>query len=271
MTSALVSPTETSPSKRTFSHCINTIGSVQALAIDEDVLFAGLQGGLIAVYSLDTYELLSTVPVHEESVLSLTLSENHRLLFSTGADSTVKIWSTQSLEHLYSIHSYFEVGDVFCAAYSDRHGTILFGAQNGSISWYHLEDKGRLPLPRGGSAARQHRFFDSRGPGGAPHPLQALNGNGNLHRANTHSVTIPSMSYKSYAHKSYVYCMLLTRGLFQHNQDEEVLITGGGGGTIKLWRIDALEAGQLQSLFQFKNKGASTLSLACSAHSSMPA
>ncbi|RMD43424.1 hypothetical protein DV735_g1788, partial [Chaetothyriales sp. CBS 134920] len=247
-----------------FNHCINTGGSVQALVIDDDVLFAGLQGGLIAAYSLQTYDLVSTVHAHEESVLGLTLSDDHRLLFSSGADSTVKIWSTQSLEHLWSIHSSFEVGDVFCIAYSARHRTVLFGAQNGSISWYQIEDKGRLALSRTISSSRQHRFFDSRGPGGTPHPLQEVNGNAHSYGSNTHSLTVPNACYKQYAHKSYIYSMILAKGLFQHDDEEEVVITGGGDGTIKLWRIDALDSGDLQSIFQFKNKGASVLCLTCS-------
>ena len=249
---------------KTFNHAISSPGSVQALVLDQDVIFAGLQGGTIAVYSLETYELLSTVHAHEESVLSLTLSEDHRLLFSTGADATVNIWSALSLEHLYAVNSYFEVGDVFCAAYSAHHRTIIFGSQNGSISWYHIEDKSRLPATRPSSSSRIHRFFDSKGPGGAPHPHQAVNGNAHLHQSNTHNVTVSNICYKSYAHKSYVYSMLLTSGLFQHDQEEEVLISGGGGGAIKLWRIDGLKEGVLQPIFQFKNKGASVLSLACS-------
>ena len=249
---------------KSFNHCINTLGSVQALVVDDDVLFAGLQGGLIAVYSLDTYELLSTVHAHEESVLSLTLSEDHRILISSGADSTVNIWSVRTLEQLYSIHSYFEIGDVFCTVYSARHHTVIFGTQNGSISWYHVGDKDRLQTPRASSTAREHRFFDSRGPGGSTNALQQLNGNTQTPHSSVHSVTIPSTSYKPFAHKSYVFSMLLAKGLFHHDNEEEVLITSGGGGTIKLWRIDALEDDQLQSSFQFKNKGTSVLSLACS-------
>ncbi|RMZ75153.1 hypothetical protein DV737_g5430, partial [Chaetothyriales sp. CBS 132003] len=264
MTAARAPSPSAGQSRKAFNHSINTFGSVQALVIDDDVLFTGLQGGLIAVYSLETYDLVSTVHAHEESVLGLTLSDDHRLLFSSGADSTVKIWSTQSLEHLRSIHSYFEVGDVFCMAYSARYRTVLFGAQNGSISWYQIEDKGRLPLSRTASSTRQHRFFDSRGPGGTPHPLQELNGNAHSHRANTHSLTIPNTSYKQYAHKSYVYSMILAKGVFQHDHEEEVMITGGGDGSIKLWRIDALGSGNLQCIFQFKNKGVSVLCLTCS-------
>ena len=50
------------------AHRIETAGSVQALVIDDDVLFAGLESGEIAAYSLATYELLSTVVGHEDSV-----------------------------------------------------------------------------------------------------------------------------------------------------------------------------------------------------------
>ena len=83
---------EIAPRLKESVHRITSAGSVQALAIDQDVLFAGLQGGTISAYSLDTYELLSSISAHDESVLSLTLSDDHELLFSSGADSVVKVW-----------------------------------------------------------------------------------------------------------------------------------------------------------------------------------
>jgi WD40 repeat protein len=40
---------------------------------------------------LTTYELLSSVHAHEESVLSLDLSDDGSLLFSSGGDSVVNV------------------------------------------------------------------------------------------------------------------------------------------------------------------------------------
>ncbi|RAL62722.1 hypothetical protein DID88_004565 [Monilinia fructigena] len=43
---------------------------------------------------------------------------------------------------------------------------------------------------------------------------------------------------KQYAHFGYVYCMLMVRGVSrQVDADEDMLISGGGDGTIKLWKL----------------------------------
>jgi di- and tripeptidase len=43
---------------------------------------------------------------------------------------------------------------------------------------------------------------------------------------------------KQYAHFGYVYCMLLGRGASRlAESDEDILITGGGDGTVKLWKL----------------------------------
>lgn len=246
-------------------HRIEASGSVQALALDHDILFAGLQGGIIAAYSVDTYELVSAVQAHEDSVLGLHLCSQHDLLFSTGADSVVNVWSTQSLQPLYSLHSHFEVGDVFCICYSTRTRTVFFGAQNGSLGWYQLHnhqngDHRDVVFSPG---TRKHRFFDSLGPGGSQDPLQLRGPNGAV-KAGGYRVVIPPENYRAYSHKSYVYSMLLAKGLFQHDHDEEVLITAGGGGTIKLWKLEDLNAGRLLELFKFQHKESSVLSLAYS-------
>lgn len=41
-----------------------------------------------------------------------------------------------------------------------------------------------------------------------------------------------------YAHFGYVYCMLLASDVNGHDSGEEVLISGGGDGVIKLWTLN---------------------------------
>lgn len=243
-------------------HRISAPGSVQAVVIDNDILFAGLEGGVIAAYSLDTYELVSSVQAHEDSVLGLALCSSQNLLFSSGADSIVNVWSTQSLQPLYSLHSQHEVGDIFCVSHSPRIRTVYFGSQNGSLCWYQLRDhrNGDDTTVTWSPGVRKHRFFDSLGPGGTQDPLQ-LKGQNGLSKAGGFRTTVPAENCQAYAHKSYVYSMLLAKGLFQHDHEEEVLITGGGGGTIKLWRIESTTSASLQELFKLPNKGNSVLSM----------
>ncbi|KIY01575.1 uncharacterized protein Z520_03127 [Fonsecaea multimorphosa CBS 102226] len=244
-------------------HQIKAPGSVQALAVDDDVIFAGTQGGNIVVWSLETYELLATVPAHKESVLSLTLSDDKTLLFSTGADAIVNVWSTESLQRLYSLYSPFEIGDVFCVVHSARSQTLFWGAQNASIQWYKLNTDTAVKSPASNLApgSRKHRFFDSLGPGGIANVIAdegAVNGASNQ---GGRALTAPSRNYLPYAHKSYIYSMLLVKGLFTRGRDEEVLITGGGDGTIKLWSVDDLAESGPKQITKFKNADSNVLSL----------
>lgn len=90
---------------------------------------------------------------HSGSVLALVLSEQEGLLFSSSGDAIVnvcaglillncwffivnvkvKVWDAVGYKLLYSIYSTFDVGDVFCIAYSRALQTAYFGAQNTSI------------------------------------------------------------------------------------------------------------------------------------------
>ena len=241
-------------------HRLNAPGSIQAVAVDDDVVFAGTQGGSIVVWSLETYELLATVPAHQESVLGLAFSEDRSLLFSTGADSIVNVWSTESLQRLYSLHSPFEIGDVFCAVHSASTQTLFWGAQNSSIQWYKLSMDSAVRSPLSVPRTRKHRFFDSLGPGGASNAMYdeeivAGSQGGQV-------MTIPNRNYLPYAHKSYIYSILLVKGLSSRERDDEVLVSGGGDGTIKLWSINNLSSSGPIQMAKLKTPGSKVLSLA---------
>lgn len=248
-------PSSTSVKPRSMkypSHRINAPGSVQALAVDDDVIFAGTQQGEIVVWSLETYELLATVPAHKESVLSLSLSEDRTLLFSTGADSVVNIWSAESLQRLYSLYSHFEIGDVFCAAHSNKTQTLFWGAQNSSIQWYKFSTdvSFKSPVSAFAPGSRKHRFFDSLGPGGTANPIS--DDDATSSDLGGRVLTISSRNYLPYAHKSYVYSILLVKGLSTQDKDDEFIITGGGDGTIKIWSIAALPTTVPTQVTKFK-------------------
>lgn len=195
-------------------------------------------------------------------MLGLSLSEDRTLLFSCGVDSVVNIWATSSLRRLYSLHSPFEVGDIFCVAYSQSLKTVFSGAQNSSIQWHRLlsptiNEPAEDELP----SSRRHRFFDSLGPGGIP--TTRPNGTEGLVQVNGgQTLTIASNCYKAYAHKSYIYSMILAKGLLEDGSNQEVLITADGKGTIKLWMVGALRESGLQLLFKLKSRGSSVLNLA---------
>jgi di- and tripeptidase len=65
-----------------------------------------------------------------------------------------------------------------------------------------------------------------------------------------------------YAHYGYVYCMLLAKGLTQGDRDEEVLISGGGDGTIKLWQLGKESHSGITELATLEIGDTSVLSMA---------
>ncbi|OOQ86633.1 WD repeat protein [Penicillium brasilianum] len=217
-------------------HRVLASRSVLALVIDEECVFAGLQGGDIVAWSLDTYELILSVHAHEESVLGLYLSDDGNLLFSSGGDSVVNVWSTRTFERLYSIYSHHDVGDIFSVVYSSSNQTLYCGAQNTSIQWCNLSEEGSLNQTSAAHPSkRTHRFFDSRGPDGtrAPRPSDGANAVSEGGRV----LTFKRDHHKRFAHHGYVYSMLLVKGLIESAPSEEALLTGAGDGVVKLWRL----------------------------------
>ncbi|KAJ5136693.1 Peptidase M20 [Penicillium atrosanguineum] len=225
------------PSDCGIGHRVVASRSVLALVIDEECVFAGLQGGDIVAWSLETYDLVLSVHAHKESVLGLYLSDDGNLLFSSGGDSMINVWSTRTFERLYSIYSHHDVGDVFSVVYSSMNQTIYCGAQNTSIQWCDLSEEGSAfnQTSSGNPPKRTHRFFDSKGPDGSRAPgssdgNQSVSGGGR-------TLTFKRDHHKLFAHHGYVYSMLLVKGLIESAPSEEALLTGAGDGVVKVWRL----------------------------------
>ncbi|KAI9835858.1 MAG: hypothetical protein M1819_001756 [Sarea resinae] len=248
----------------TLFHRVKHNRSILSLAVSDQHIFAGTQGGEILVWSLETYELISTVFAHRGSVLCLCLSPENKLLFSSAGDAIINVWCAKNLNRLYSIYSTYDVGDVFCVAYSAALDTAYFGAQNTSIQWYDLKQKDSRPAPNPVShpSFRNHRFFDSKGPGGISTPRPASSGEAGLRAQGGKDLEIDKENIVQYAHYGYVYCMALIKGLDRDGPDEDVLISGGGDGTIKLWSLDAEAGGAISEIGVLENGDNSVLTLA---------
>lgn len=170
--------------------------------------------------------------------MCLCLAGDQSLLISSGGDAIIQVWHAETFENLYTIYSTFDVGDVFCLAYSANLQTAWFGAQNTSIQWYDLKSKDSERCPTTSHPlTRSHRFFDSKGPGGRSTPRPATD---EAHENVTKSkeLEIDHNNIVQYAHYGYVYCMLIVPGSQIGRADEEVLLSGGGDGAVKLWRIN---------------------------------
>ncbi|KAI5807338.1 hypothetical protein DFH27DRAFT_315009 [Peziza echinospora] len=241
-------------------HRVKHDNSILALAVSNSLglIYAGTGGGEVLAWSIETYELVGTMNNHTGGVLALCLSEDEKLLFSSGGDAIVNVWDAVGFKILYSIYSTFDVGDVFCISYSSKSQTAYFGAQNTSIQWYDLKARDQSPKPtlKNHPSRRNHRFFDSTGPGGKTRPR-------------THEVAsiqesrlleIDPNNIVQYAHYSYVYCMQIVRGL-SGGDEAETLLSGGGDGDVKLWNIDP-KTSKISERHTLKGSDSGVLSLA---------
>lgn len=220
-------------------HKIQHDSSILALTVSNDFIYAGTQEGEILVWSLSHYELLTRIQAHKRAVLSLFLSQDGKLLWSSGGDAIVNAWDSKSLKRKYHLYSTYDVGDLFSVAYSSQFETAYFGAQNTSIQWCNLRESSTRPTPSAERHPdrRNHRFFDSVASGGTSTPRPESSGRSALLSTDGDIIEIDKAHMKHYAHFGYVYCMLLLRGSARLNEEDDMLISGGGDGTIKLWKV----------------------------------
>lgn len=82
----------------TLFHRINSQKSILSLLVSNSKIFAGTQGGDLLVWSLETFELLSSLRAHRGSVLCLCLSADKKLLFSSAGDAIVNVGNVVPLQ-----------------------------------------------------------------------------------------------------------------------------------------------------------------------------
>ena len=242
-----VTPITTSTQDPVLFHQLHHSSSVLALAVSEDFIFAGTQDGEISVWSLEALELVQKIQAHKRSVLALFLTPDQSLLFSSAGDAIVSVWCPKGLRRLYEIYSTHDVGDIFCVAYSKQHDTVYMGAQNTTIQWVCLGDMASRSSQDNAKHPdlRNHPFFDSKAVGGVSTPRRTEQRWSLIPKPRT-VLEIAQGAICQYAHFGYVYCMLIAKGpTVLVEADEEMLITGGGDGTIKLWKLggDLVEDG----------------------------
>lgn len=222
-------------------HVLEHSTTVLALAAspDHDTIYAGTQDGEIVTWSLATFQQSRKIQAHKRSVLSLFLSPDASLLFSSAGEPIISVWCPKTLDRIYEIYGTHDVGDLFCTAYSPQYDTLYIGAQNASIQWVSLSDAANVVSSdsQRHPDRRSHRFFDSKAVGGTSTPRRNEDKWALIPRARS-VLEIESGSIRNFAHHGYVYCMLMAKGpTVDVDPNEDVLISGGGDGTIKLWSL----------------------------------
>ena len=248
----------------TLTHRLRHTSSILAIVLSDELIYAGTHGGEIVVYTLRTYERKAVIEGHRGSVLGLCLSQDASLLFSSGGDRIVNVWSTRDFSRQCCLYSSFDVGDIFCVSYSTALRTVYLGAQNTSIQWCCQDQKGTKACPTRKDRRDDDPFFDSRGPGGVRTPRPADADVVPKHAKGGEVVEIGMENVKHFAHYGYVYCMALARGIPEATAGQEILVTGGGDGLVKLWKLDAKNGGAPEELYQLddgREEGHSILSI----------
>lgn len=230
--------------------------SVLALAVSDKYIFAGTHTGEILIWSLATFELVRRIQAHKRHVLALFLSDpqsdsstessspsadstQRSILVSSGGDDLVSVWCPNTFARLYEIYSLDHVGDIFSCAYSPQNDTVYIGAQDTSIQWVRLDDPNRrVPHDNPNHPnQRYHPFFDSKAVGGQSTPRR-VDKRESLIPIAEETLEISRSSIGKGSHSGFIYCMMVAKGpTVLVDPDEEVLITGGGEGWIKLWQI----------------------------------
>ena len=96
---------------------------------------------------------------------------------------------------------------------------------------------------------RRDKFFDSLGPGGVRSPSYQTEAKARSLKCHTgRLLEVDSASLCEFAHYGYVYCMAIVNGSSINANAEEVLISGGGDGAIRLWTLDKETNGSISLL-----------------------
>jgi di- and tripeptidase len=251
----------------TLSHRLKHTSSILTIALGDDYIYAGTQAGEILVFGLDTYEKKVVIEGHRGSVLGLCLSEDGKLLFSSAGDRIVNVWNARTLARVSCLYSTYDVGDIFCVSYSAALQTVYLGAQNTTISWCSLAEQDQSdPAARAiHPSLRDDPFFDSKGPGGMRTPKPPNADVTPKHAVGGQTLEIPKENVMHFAHYGYVNCMILVKEGVPEAAGQEVLITGGGDGMVKLWTLDETNEGAIEQLYELddgREEGHSILTLA---------
>lgn len=251
----------------TLNHRLRHSSSILVITLGNEEIYAGTQRGEILVFSLGTYEKTAIIEGHRGSVLGLHLVKEDNLLFSSAGDRIVNVWNTKNLQRLACLYSAYDVGDVFCVAYSTILQTIYLGAQNTSIQWccQNRQENRKCSATELHPSLRDDPFLNSAGPGGVRTPRPAGSDITPKHAKGGDIIEIGKENIKHFAHYGYVYCMqIINEGIPEHT-NQEILITGGGDGVVKLWKLDPRKGGAVEELYTLddgREEGHSILCLA---------
>ncbi|CAB4380193.1 unnamed protein product [Rhizophagus irregularis] len=110
-----------------------TDAGILTLAIQDELLFCGAQGGDIKIYDLETYHHIRSLMAHDDDVLALAAGDN--CLFSGSADGTIKRWNkTFEILNTYKDHT----GIILSLTLSPNKSLLISGANDQLIKFWDI-------------------------------------------------------------------------------------------------------------------------------------
>ncbi|EIN12463.1 Zn-dependent exopeptidase [Punctularia strigosozonata HHB-11173 SS5] len=234
--------------------------SILSLIADENYIYSGSQSSNISVWDKQTFTLKATLRGHTGSVLWLEYASDRKWLFSSSGDATIRVWCTRALVPLYVINPHLETdaGDLFSLAWSVYLQTLYVGCQNTSLQCISIA--GSSGSGTSTPSRKAHKFFDSypqyerrsadvyaMNGIAASLPLSSSEGCIQLSAPPVAKsvLQIPPSDVIESAHYGYIYCMALMPSTREGSDDhqhgmareEELLVTGSGDESFKVWKI----------------------------------
>lgn len=240
------------PQPRLFHSIYQPNSSILCLTATESYILGGKQSGDILVWDRHLYSKKTTLKGHEGSVLAMEYAVAKKWLFSSSADSTVRVWDTVNLVTLYVLDPYLQsdAGDIYSLAWSQSRETVYFGCQNTSIQWIQF-GRDSVMVPPNSHPRPVHKFFAGSHPQyqhteslDFPSELVSTQSpSASSSQAQSAVLSIPATNIIPSAHHGYVYCMGISPSPHQGSDDPLYadgysciyLVTGSGDESVKLW------------------------------------
>jgi factor associated with neutral sphingomyelinase activation len=117
--------------------------SACCIAKNGNTVYAGCYDNIIYSYSILNACIMGRTQAHDDSVSSLSISDNGKWMISGSWDATVKVWATSDGEASVALELYDHESAVMCVAMEQSSSYAVAGGEDGSIVVWRIDPKAR--------------------------------------------------------------------------------------------------------------------------------
>ncbi|KAJ1913434.1 hypothetical protein IWQ60_009207 [Tieghemiomyces parasiticus] len=118
------------------------ITNIFAMTLSEGLLFCGCQDGLIKIWDLETFQMISELHAHHDDVLALVAASTN--LFSASADGSIKVWD-RNFQRVKEIEAH--EGIVLALTLTPGAHYLVSGGSDQMVKFWPLPNDLLAPLP----------------------------------------------------------------------------------------------------------------------------